>query len=208
MESPATLRDAIIWFADFEHCRQFMMELRWADGVVRCPRCGAEKVTWLAKARVWKCYAKHEGPTFTLKTGTLFEDSPIPLEKWLCAAWMLFAWKNGISSYELHKGLGVTQKTAWFMNHRLRLAARETGFINKIGGEGAHIEADETFVGGKVRNMHKARAQKESQKGDKTIVLGLLERDGLERAVVAPTRKYYEIRKHVMANPRIGSVHR
>src|ERR1700761_2849742 len=140
MESPTTLRDAVLWFADFEHCREFMIELRWPDGAVKCPRCGSEKVTWLAKARVWKCYAKHERPTFTLKTGTIFEDSPIPLEKWLCAAWMLFACKKGISSYELHRGLGITQKSAWFMLHRLRLAARETGF-NKIGGDGTHCEA-------------------------------------------------------------------
>lgn len=208
MNSPATLRDAIIWFADFEHCREFMMTLRWPDGVVKCPRCGAEKVTYLEKQRVWKCYAKHESPTFSLKTGTIFEDSPIALEKWLCAAWMLIACKNGISSYELHRGLGVTQKSAWFMLHRLRLAAYEKGF-NKIGGEGAHCEADETFVGGKVSNMHKSRkrrVQKEfGQKGSKTIVLGLMERDGEVRAAVSPTRDYYQVREHIMSNLAPGS---
>src|SRR2546421_563392 len=82
-----TRRDAIIWFADFDHCRQFIMELRWPEGVVKCPRCGAAKVTYLKKQRVWKCYAKHVSPTFSLKPGTIFEDSPIALEKWLCAAW-------------------------------------------------------------------------------------------------------------------------
>src|SRR5258706_3439630 len=116
MESGAdktTLRDAIVYFAEFENCRKFMMELRWADGVVKCPRCGAAKVSWLVNARVWKCYAKHLKPTFTLKTGTIFEDSPIPLEKWLPAAWLVINCKNGVSSYEIGRDLGVTQKTAW-----------------------------------------------------------------------------------------------
>jgi transposase-like protein len=207
METPVTLRDAVLYFADFEHCREFMTQLRWPNGVVACPRCGAEKVSWLAKARVWKCYAKHERPTFTLKTGTIFEDSPIPLEKWLCAAWMLIGCKNGISSYEIHRGLGVTQKTAWFMLHRLRLAMREGGF--KIGGEGREIEADETFVGGKVQNMHRGsqrlkRANTDGNYG-KTVVLGLLEREGRVRAAVAPTRKYYEVHGHINRNVEPGS---
>src|SRR5713226_8383343 len=156
METPDTLQAAIIWFADFEHCRQFMMELRWPEGAVQCPRCGAEKVSWLAKARVWKCYGKHESPTFTLKTGTIFEDSPIPLEKWLPAVWMILNCKNGISSWELHRAMGVTQKTAWFMLHRIRLAMQSKTF-NKLGGEGGEVEVDETFIGGKARNMHKDR---------------------------------------------------
>jgi transposase-like protein len=207
MEAPNTLRDAVIWFSDFEHCRQFMIDLRWPGGVVACPHCGSDNVTWLAKARVWKCYVKHERPTFTLKTGTLFEDSPIPLEKWLCAAWMLIGCKNGISSYELSRGLGVTQKSAWFMLHRIRLALRETGF-SKIGG-GGPVEADETFVGGKVTNMHRRSKRTIRAKNDgnwgKTVVLGLLERDGRARAAVAPTRKHYEIHKNVMANVEPGS---
>src|ERR1700730_10748375 len=155
MESTAqSLQEAILHFSDFENCRRFMVALRWANGVISCPRCGAEKVTWLEKPRVWKCYAKHEKPTFTLKTGTIFEESPIPLEKWLTAAWLLVSCKNGVSSYEIHRGLGVTQKSAWFMLHRLRLAARESGF-NKLGGEGIEVEADEAFVGGKLKNMHR-----------------------------------------------------
>jgi transposase-like protein len=157
MESTSTLRDAILYFADFEHCREFMTELRWPDGVVKCPTCGATKLTWLAKQRVWKCYAKHPRPTFTLKTGTIFEDSPLGLDKWLPGAWLLINCKNGISSYEVHRDLGVTQKTAWFMLHRIRLAMQSKTF-NKLGGE---VEVDETFIGGKARNMHAAkRAQK------------------------------------------------
>jgi len=177
MESPTTLRDAMIWFADFEHCRQFMIELRWPDGVVRCPRCGSDNVSYLEKARVWKCYAKHSSPTFSLKTGTIFEDSPIGLEKWLPAAWLIIGAKNGISSYELHRGLGVTQKTAWFMLHRIRLAMQDGGF-NMLAGE---VEVDETYIGAKARNMHKAkRAEKIQGRGPegKEIVFGMVERGG------------------------------
>ncbi len=179
MDKQATLRDAILYFADFEHCREFIMDLRWPNSKVKCPQCGSEKVTYLAKPRVWKCYAGHPRPTFSLKTGTIFEDSPIPLEKWLPAAWMLINCKNGISSYELHRALGVTQKTAWFMLHRIRLAMQSRTF-NKIGGE---VEADETFIGGKARFMHKARRLK-AIKGTggmgKAAVMGLLERHGKE----------------------------
>src|ERR1700730_6116809 len=177
MESPDTLRDAIIWFSEFEHCRQFMTELRWPDGKIKCPQCGAEKLTWLAKQRVWKCYAGHERPTFSLKTGTIFEDSPIALEKWLPATWMLVNCKNGISSWELHRALGVTQKSAWFMLQRIRLASQDQTH-NKLAGE---VEVDETFIGGKARNMHAAeRAQKITGTGgkDKVIVMGMMERGG------------------------------
>ena len=150
MSDHATLRDAIIHFADFDNCREFMVELRWADGKIKCPTCGAEKVTYLAKRRVWKCYTGHVSPTFSLKTGTIFEDSPIGLEKWLPAVWMLLNCKKGISSYEIHRALGVTQKTAWFMLHRIRLATQNKIF-NKLAGE---VEVDETFIGGKARNVH------------------------------------------------------
>jgi transposase-like protein len=208
MNRHATLRDAILYFADYEHCHQFMVELRWPNGKVTCPQCGSEKVCYLAKNRVWKCYATHPKPRFTLKTGTIFEDSPIPLEKWLPAAWMLLNCKNGISSYELARDLGVTQKTAWFMLHRLRLAANELG-LKKIGGSGEQVEADETFVGGKVANMHRSRKARMQtaygQKGGKTVVLGLLERDGDARAVVAPTRDHYQVSRHIMSNVAPGS---
>jgi transposase-like protein len=206
MESPTTLRDAVLYFADFEHCRQFMIELRWQDGIVKCPHCGSDNVTWLAKTRVWKCYGKHPRPTFTLKTGTIFEDSPIPLEKWLCAAWLLIGCKNGVSSYEIHRDLGVTQKSAWFMLHRLRLAMRESGF-NKIGGEGREVEADETFIGGKVENMHKSSRAKITKFNNwgKTPVLGLLEREGHVRAAVAPNRKKRHIQPNIIANVEPGT---
>src|ERR1035441_9929520 len=187
MSAHATLRDAILYFADFEHCHKFMVDLRWSDGRVKCPVCGSEKVTYLAKNRVWKCYAVHPKPRFTLKTGTIFEDSPIPLEKWLPAVWMILNDKNGISSWELHRAIGVTQKTAWFMLHRIRLAMQSKTF-NKLGGE---VEVDETFIGGKARNMHKSRRQKASSVdggmhggAGKAIVMGMLQRGGTVRTAV------------------------
>jgi len=208
MEAPKTLQEAILYFADFENCRAFMVSLRWPEGSVKCPRCGSEKVSWLAKARVWKCYAKHESPTFTLKTGTIFEDSPIALEKWLPAVWLLVTCKNGISSYEVARDLGVSQKSAWHMMHRIRFALH-SGSFEKLTG---HVEVDETFIGGKARNMHVAkRARRITGTGgkDKTPVMGILERGGKVRTVVIPDRKkkalQSEVRKHVEAGSALYS---
>src|SRR3954451_15016145 len=204
MESPDTLREAIIWFAEFEHCRQFMVELRWPDGVVKCPTCGAMKLTWLAKQRVWKCYTGHERPTFSLKTGTIFEDSPIPLEKWLCTAWLIISCKNGISSYEIHRGLKVTQKTAWFMLHRIRLAMQEGGF-GKLSGE---VEVDETFIGGKARNMHKAKRERVitgTGGKDKAMVQGIVERGGKVRVMAVANRKKHELQSNVRTHVKAGA---
>ena len=190
MNPANTPQQAILHFANFDNCKQFMVELRWPDGVVKCPRCGSERVTWLNKARVWKCYEKHMSPTFTLKTGTIFEDSPIPLEKWLPALWLIAGCKNGISSYEISRDLGVTQKSAWFMLHRIRLAMQnESGY--KLFGE---IEADETFIGGKVGNMSKSKQKELKAEGrkyrgmtGKAIVTGLQERQtGEVRTKVMP----------------------
>jgi transposase-like protein len=194
----------MIWFADFEHCRQFMIELRWPDGVVKCPRCGSDNVTYLEKARVWKCYAKHPSPTFSLKTGTIFEESPVGLEKWLPAAWMIVGAKNGISSYELHRGLGVTQKTAWFMLHRIRLAMQDGGF-NMLAGE---VEVDETFIGAKARNMHKAkRAEKIQGRGPdgKEIVFGMVERGGKVVVDHVETRRKSELQSLIRERIEAGS---
>lgn len=204
MSEHATLRDAILYFADFENCRQFMIDLRWSDGKVKCPTCGAEKVTWLAKQKLWKCYTGHTKPTFSLKTGTIFEDSPIPLEKWLPAVWMLLNCKNGISSWELHRALGVTQKTAWFMLQRIRLAVQDQTF-NKLANE---VEVDETFIGGKARNMHKGRREEvihgRGPEG-KAIVAAVLERGGTIRAKVCSTRRKPELQAFVRENVEAGS---
>src|SRR3954468_13358069 len=156
MAAPTTLQEAIIFFADYANCHAAMVAVRWPDGTVKCPRCGSDKVTYLTNARVWKCYEKHPLAKFSLKVGTVFEDSPLPLQKWLPALWLLTNCKNGISSYELGRALGVTQKTAWFMLQRLRLALQA-----KDGGKiGREVEVDETFIGGKARNMHKAKRER------------------------------------------------
>jgi transposase-like protein len=202
MEHIKTLQQAIIHFQDFDNCRKLMVELRWPDGKIVCPRCGAEKVTYLTKPRVWKCYAGHEKPTFSLKTGTIMEESPIGLDKWLPALWLVVNCKNGISSCELARDLGVTQKTAWFMARRLRFALIEGGF-NLLGGE---VEADETFIGGKARNMHVAQRRRRitgTGTKDKTAVMGILQRGGKVHATVVPNRKRHalqaEVKKHVEA---------
>ena len=187
METPKTLLEAIKFFSDRENCRKFMIALRWSDGIVRCPTCGSEGVTYLAKANVYKCKTVHPKQKFSLKVGTVFEDSPIGLEKWLPAAWMLSNCKNGISSYELHRALGVTQKTAWFMLHRIRIAM--TDMTGKIGGGPVPVEVDETFIGGKVLNMHKSKRIKVNAKGgNKAVVLGMLERGGRVKAKVIASR--------------------
>src|SRR3954470_21435308 len=150
-KQPVTLREAILFFADYENCRKAVEAIRWPDGVVRCPTCDSDHVTYLATQRRYKCYGKHPKAQFSLKVGTLFEDSAIGLEKWLPALWLLTNCKNGISSYELARALGVTQKTAWFMLARLRLALHMGEPKSKMKG---HVEADETFIGGKARFMH------------------------------------------------------
>jgi transposase-like protein len=156
MGTPKTLQEAIKFFSDYEHCREFMIAVRWLDGKVRCPYCDSEKVTYLEKAKLYRCYGEHSKQKFSLKIGTVFEDSPIALDKWLPAVWLVVNCKNGISSYELHRAIGVTQKSAWFMLHRIRLAVQSKSFA-KMGGSGNEVEVDETFIGGKVKNMHKAR---------------------------------------------------
>ena len=177
MDAPKTLLEAVTYFSDFDRCREFMVLLRWPDGVC-CPECGSERVTWLARQRRWKCREKHARQQFTLKTGTIFEDSPLPLSKWLPAVWLIVNAKNGISSYELGRAIGVTQKSAWYMGHRIRLALH-TGSFERLAGE---VEVDETFIGGNARNVHTAQRKRRISGGrglsDKTIVLGMLERGG------------------------------
>ena len=181
-----------------------MMQLRWPDGVVRCPRCDSDHVVWLAKNRVWKCYGKHDHPKFSLKTGTIFEDSPLGLDKWLPALWLVVNCKNGISSCETARDLGITQKTAWFMNHRIRYALKDGGF-GLLSGE---VEADETFIGGKARNMHIDKRQRRitgTGGKDKTAVMGILERGGKIRTTVIPNRKKKALQGEVRKQVEAGS---
>jgi transposase-like protein len=198
---PKTLQEAILYFSKPVNCREYLVARRWADGVT-CPRCGSKNVLFLEKYNRWNCREKHEAPQFTLKTGTIMEDSPIGLDKWLTAMWQIVNCKNGISSYEIHRAIGVTQKTACFLDHRIRLALT-SGSFDKLSGE---CEADETFIGGKARNMHKGkRAERITGTGgkDKTAVMGILQRGGKVRAAVVPNRKksalQAEVRKHVEA---------
>jgi transposase-like protein len=204
LRTTKTLQAAILHFSDLANCAEYMVALRWPDGIVKCPRCGSASVEYLPNAKIYKCYEKHSQVKFSLKVGTIFEDSPISLSKWLPVMWMLSNCKNGISSYEIHRSIGVTQKTAWFMLQRARLAMQGDG--GKLSG---HVEADETFVGGNVRNMHRKSKRTIQAKNDgnwgKTVVLGLLEREGRVRAAVAPTRKYYEVHKHVTKIVEEGS---
>lgn len=222
MKTPTTLQEAIQYFSDFENCRQFMIAVRWSDGKVRCPACGSEHVTYLRNARLYKCYGKHERPKFSLKVGTVFEDSPIPLEKWLPAAWLLINCKNGVSSYEISRDLDVTQKTAWFMLHRIRLAMQNHSLV-KLGGDSKEVEVDETFIGGKARNMHKSvKARRITGQGhnvdDKAIVMGILERgkgkkkertvSQVRTAVITDRKKetlHPLVKEHVMAGSALYS---
>src|SRR5271166_133034 len=208
-KEPESLQEAILYFADPANCRDYLVARRWPDGVT-CPRCGSQNVLFLEKYNRWHCREKHEAPQFTLKTGTIMEDSPIGLDKWLTAMWQIVNCKNGISSWEIHRSLKITQKSAWFMDHRIRLALQNGSFM-KLGGNSGEVEADETFIGGKARNMHKdVKARKITGTGgkDKTAVMGILERgtDGKQskvRTKIVPNRKRHalqsEVRKHVEA---------
>src|SRR5437588_1197665 len=173
MQAPKTFLGAVRYFSDPMACLEFLVALRWPRGV-KCPQCGSKKVTFLANAKLWKCRNAHPKQKFSIKIGTIFEDSPIGLDKWFPAMWLAANCKNGISSYELGRTLGVTQKTAWFMLQRIRLAMQD-GSIEKMKGR---VEADETFIGGKARNMHKGKRKIQGTGGlGKTAVMGLLERN-------------------------------
>jgi len=202
---PATLQEAIIRYSIPENCLNYLAGKRWPNGV-SCPTCGSQKVSFMPKHQRWQCSSHHPLRQFSIKTGTIFEDSPIGLDKWLAAMWLITNAKNGISSWEIHRSLGVSQKTAWFLLHRIRLSHQGKAG-NKLSGQ---IEADETFIGGKARNMHSAkRAVKITGTGgkDKTAVMGILERGGKIRTKVVPNRKkkvlQSELREHVLAGSAI-----
>src|ERR1017187_2488254 len=202
---PSTLQEAIIFYANPGNCRQFMVDLRWPDGKVTCPRCGSDDVSYLPNARVFKCYQKHERQKFSLKVGTIFEDSPIALEKWLPVMWLLANCKNGVSSWEIHRAVGVTQKTAWFMLQRARLAMQDTETGGKLGGE---VEVDETFIGGLSRNMHKdKRAEKITGTGPKgkAVIAAVLQRGGKVRATVVENLRKKSLQQLVRDNVEAGA---
>lgn len=196
---PQTLQEAILYFKDPETCTTFIAQLRWPDGVT-CPHCQGKAVSYLSTRRTWKCMNKECHKQFSMKVGTIMEDSPIGLDKWLAAIWMIANDKNGISSYKIHRGLDITQKSAWFLLHRIRLAM-QTGTFEKLSGQ---VEVDETYIGGLARNMHRdKRAAKIKGTGGsgKIAVMGLLERNGKVRAkVIANATQatlHSEVRQHV-----------
>jgi transposase-like protein len=201
MEAPETLQQAIIYFSDADRCFEYALNLRWPNGIVSCPRCGSEEHSFIKTRRIWFC--KGCKKQFTLKVGTIFEDSPLGLDKWMCAFWMVCNCKNGVSSCEIARSLGITQKSAWFMLHRIRKALHDDFAGGKLGGE---VEADETFIGGKARNMHITKRERRitgTGGKDKVAVMGLLERGGKVRTTVVPNRRRHalqaEVKKHVEA---------
>lgn len=201
---PQTLLEAIRYFSDPDVCLNFVAGLRWPNGPI-CPHCEAPNPIFLKTRRIWKC--RNCKKQFSVKVGTIFEDSPIGLDKWLAAIWLIANAKNGISSHEVHRALGLTQKTTWFMLHRIRLAM-QTGSFEKLAGQ---IEIDETWIGGKVQNMHKSkRPNKAEGETNKTIVMGFLQREGevqdreVQTKIIGDTSRY-TLHNEVNAHVQLGA---
>ena len=216
-KKPKTLQEAIRYYSDEQVCIDTVAALRWPNGP-ECPACTHKEHYYLKTQKRWKCKECYK--QFTVKLGTIFEDSPLSLDKWLCALWMLVNCKNGVSSYEIHRALAVTQKSAWFMLQRLRLALKGSG-IEKIGGSGSEVEVDETYIGGKVHNMHKEKKiRMMRERGDitfigrqrpgnipgKVAVHGMLDRESRQiRAMVVPNIKRETLQKDILDNVHAGT---
>jgi len=205
MTEPKSLQEAILYFSDLNNCIDYLALRRWPDGKVTCPTCDSEKVKFNANRRTWQCSSHHAKREFSIKVGTIMEDSAIGLDKWLTAMWLVTNCKNGISSYEIARDVRVTQKSAWFMLHRIRLAMQDEFFGSKLSGE---VEVDETFIGGKARNMHKSRKVGrgfEKRGGvSKTVVMGMLERSGRIKTKVLAERDRKTLHAHILANVEEG----
>jgi len=199
---PTTLQEAIQYFADPQRTFDFVIALRWQQGPV-CPRCQSPEHRFIKTRSMWVCKSCQK--QYSVKVGTIFEDSAIKLDKWMCAMWMIVNAKNGVSSYEIARSLGVTQKTAWFMMHRIRLVLQNGSMDRKLKGE---VEADETYIGGKARNMHKGK-QAKALKADgyfrKAVVMGMLERNGEVRTKVLNVASAKVLAREIRANVEPGS---
>jgi transposase-like protein len=201
---PKSLQEAIVYFSDPDNCIDYLAVRRWPDGTVVCPTCDSTSVSaFNRERRTWKCSSHHAKREFSIKVGTVMEESPIGLDKWLTATWMVLNCKNGVSSCEIARTVRITQKSAWFMLHRIRLALHDDS-AGKLGGQ---VEMDETFIGGKVKNMHKNRAIKSvaaKQRGiiGKTIVVGMLERNGRVKAQVVESRTQAVL--HALVNEHLA----
>jgi len=190
-----TLIEAVRYFSDPDVCLAYLVEQRWPDGKVTCPTCGCQEVHFIATRSLWRCKVKHPRQQFSIKVGTIFEDSPIGFDKWLPAIWLITSAKNGISSYELHRSLGVSQKSAWFMLHRIRLAM-QTGTFEKMSG---HVEVDETFIGGSAKFQHeRKRAHRGTGGLGKVAVMGLLERTSPERKSMVRAKIVENVRRRTL----------
>lgn len=206
IEFPQTLQEAIKYFADDERSFEYMKAVRWPAGPVTCPRCASEKNSFVSTRKIWHCTACKR--QFSIKVGTIFEDSPIKFDKWICATWLIANAKNGISSYEIGRSIGVTQKSAWFMLQRIRLAM-QNGTIEKMSG---HVESDETFIGGRSRFKHAAHKAKGGGWKGMTPVQGLLERTAggkksrVKLTVLKTTRKHEvqgNVREYVLKDSNL-----
>src|SRR5277367_3003719 len=213
MKPPRTLQEAIVYFSDPQRAFDYAVSLRWPSGKVHCPRCSSDKNYFIKTRKLWLCRGCNR--QFTFKVNTIFEDSPIGLDKWMTAFWMLVNCKNGVSSMEIHRTIGITQKSAWFMLQRLRSALhnRTFGFTKKIGGPDTEVEVDETFVGGKVKNMHRSRRERFAiQDGfsgaatGKAIVQGILDRNLRQvRATVVPNVKRETLQSQILKQVKYGT---
>src|SRR5712691_8369442 len=204
---PKSLQEAILYFSNPDNCIDYLAVRRWPKGVI-CPSCGSEKVKFNPARRVWQCSSHHAKRQFSVKVGTIYEDSPIGLDKWLAATWMLTNCKNGISSYEVARDLRVTQKSAWFMLHRIRLALQDEFFGSKLGkGPDSEIEVDETFIGGKARNMHKSRKARLTGRidDDKNVVVGFMERGEKVRTQIVTKRRKHKLQPLIREQVEAGA---
>ena len=197
MELPQTLIDAVHYFSDKERCEELLRDIRWPDGEVKCPHCKSTHVRYMISVNRWKCYAKHKRPQFSVRTGTCFEESAVPLSKWFICLYLIVNAKNGISSWEVHRAIGVTQRSSWFMLQRIRDGLK----TRKRRLEGV-VEVDESFHGGRYKWMH---GDARRQKPRKTIVMGLYQRGGPVQTVVIPDRERPTLHRQIKSSVAPGS---
>jgi len=212
MQEPKTLQQAIVYFSDPDRTFDFAVKLRWIGGKVTCPRCGSDQHRFVRTRRIWFCKGCEK--QFTVKVGTIFEDSPISLDKWMTAFWMIVNAKNGVSSMEIHRALGVTQKSAWFMLHRIREAMKNRSLFKLGGPDAGPVEADETFIGAPAKNMHKSRKRNWPRFADSsgaviftsTAVQGILDRELRQiRCKVIPNVRRETLQNEILKQVKYGS---
>jgi len=217
MDAPKTLQDAIVYFSDKDRAFAYAVNYRWPNGLVTCPRCGSERHAFIKTRRIWECYGCKK--QFSLKVGTIFEDSAITLDKWMMVAWMLTNCRNGVSSYEIARSVGVTQKSAWFMLHRIREAMKNESPAKLGSSGGGEVEVDEAYVGAKVKNMHHSRKLKMEHELSKvpawkqttryygkTAIMGMFDRDSREvRAKVVPNTRRETLQNEILNGIHFGS---